>query len=106
LAGSEVLVKKKKGSQWAYVWEPVPGVRNEPLDCAVYAYAAAVFIGLQRFSPAHWEKLRQLVTVSDTTPAPIPEPDLNLPMPEPTKPRNSRQPKRRSGYLSGYGRGV
>jgi phage terminase large subunit GpA-like protein len=109
LAGSEVLVKKKKGAQWAYVWEPVPGVRNEPLDCAVYAYAAAIFVGLNRFNAAHWEKLRQLVSVSNplSTPEPTPEKDLNLPVPEPQRPRTTtRKTPRRSGYLSGYGRGV
>jgi phage terminase large subunit GpA-like protein len=106
LAGSEVLVKKKKSSQWVYVWEAVPGVRNEPLDCAVYAYAAAVFVGLNRFNAAQWEKLRALVTVTDATPEPTPEPDLNLPVPEPKKPRTGRKPKRRGGYLSGYGKGV
>jgi phage terminase large subunit GpA-like protein len=40
----------KKGSQ-----------RNEPLDCRVYAIAAAVMCGVDRFQEQHWRHLESLV---------------------------------------------
>lgn len=52
---SEIRVLKHRGGVAYYRWEKLPGVyRNEPLDCAVYAYCAAVMAGLER---ANWKKL-------------------------------------------------
>lgn len=97
LGGSEVQIKKKLGGSWRYVFEPVPGVRNEPLDCAVYAYAAAVFLGLPRFGPSHWQKLRKPLEVEQSAPS---EPE---PPPEPPKPKRQRKSRTRRNFLEGYG---
>lgn len=59
-AGSEVLLKKHRQGQPYYVWEPVPGVANEPLDTAVYAYCAAILAGITRMN---FEKIKQQLTV-------------------------------------------
>ena len=109
-AGSEIMVKKHKGTGYQYVWEPLPGVRNEGLDCSVYAYAAALHVGLER---ANWDKLRRSLTVTDPTKTPIAAPEKptesarELPpetLPDTPKltPRRQRTP--RNSFLNGYGR--
>lgn len=40
-----------------YVWVK-KYMRNEPLDCRVYARAAAFIIGMDRFTSAHWQAYR------------------------------------------------
>jgi len=40
-----------------YVWELKTGLRNEALDCAVYARAAVAIIGIDRWSDAQWKAL-------------------------------------------------
>jgi phage terminase large subunit GpA-like protein len=99
-AGSEIMVKKHKGSGYTYVWEPVSNVRNEGLDCAVYAYAAALHVGLERIN---WEKLRRSLTVADDPPAiaeskPTPEPTTEAP-PKSARPR--RQRPHRNSFIHG-----
>lgn len=42
-------------------WVKPNGRRNESLDCAVYAYAAACWLGIERFSDAHWDRLEARV---------------------------------------------
>jgi phage terminase large subunit GpA-like protein len=113
LAGSEVMVKKKKGGSWKYVWEPIPGVRNEPLDCAVYAYAAAVFIGIPRFKEGHWDRLRKPLATKVEANSEQKESSSEQTSPivdtsseqkeEQAKPKQRRQ-RPRSNYLSGYGK--
>ena len=51
---SEVMVTKHRYNQPYYVWEKLPGVDNEPLDCAIYALAAAYLAGVTR---VRWSKL-------------------------------------------------
>ncbi len=113
-AGSEVMVRKKQRATWRYSWEPVPGVRNEPLDCAVYAYAAADFCGLSRYNKSHWSKIRNQLTVAKPLqPGKNDDPisNRNVPesSPEPEPPKEKKQLQRRqraprrSGYLSRIG---
>lgn len=40
-------------------WHKPPGKRNEALDCAVYAYAVACFLGLQRLREPDWQRRAQ-----------------------------------------------
>ena len=40
-----------------YQWVKKSGDRNEPLDCRVYARAAAAVVGIDRFQDEHWTKL-------------------------------------------------
>lgn len=100
-AGSEIQVKKHRNGQPYFVWEKLDGVRNEPLDCAVYAFAAALQLGLTR---TNWDKLRRSLTVSDTIkPEPTPEPQPELPeeSPKPKLQRRQRQPRRNS-FINRY----
>ncbi len=46
------LVRGFKRYQWAKKYE-----RNEPLDCRVYARAAAAVVGIDRFEDKHWKLL-------------------------------------------------
>jgi phage terminase large subunit GpA-like protein len=39
------------------IWQKAPGSRNEPLDCRVYARAAAAIVGIDRMQPADWDAL-------------------------------------------------
>lgn len=52
------LVKGFRRYQWEKVYE-----RNEPLDCRVYARAAAALEGVDRFTDAKWDELEEAVTV-------------------------------------------
>ncbi|MDJ0594903.1 MAG: phage terminase large subunit family protein [Pleurocapsa sp. MO_226.B13] len=47
---SEVQVTKHRNGQPYMVWEKLAGVRNEPLDTAVYALAAAHLAGITRMN--------------------------------------------------------
>jgi phage terminase large subunit GpA-like protein len=40
-------------------WINPPGKRNEPLDCAVYAYAAACYLGIQSMREPGWKRREQ-----------------------------------------------
>lgn len=57
LTAEELVIKIVKGYK-KYEWVNMYG-RNEALDCRVYAMAAAIFCGLDRFKDAHWTKLEQ-----------------------------------------------
>ena len=53
---SEVQVTKHKNGYPCMVWEKLSGVRNEPLDTAVYALAAAHLAGLTRMNWSNIER--------------------------------------------------
>ena len=61
---SEVQVVKHRNGQPYHQWQKLPGIRNEPLDCSVYAYSAAVLAGITRIN---WENMRERLseTVED-----------------------------------------
>ena len=50
----------KKGHA-VHEWVKPPSARNEALDCAVYALAAAYWLGLHRFTPIHWQQLEAAI---------------------------------------------
>jgi phage terminase large subunit GpA-like protein len=59
---SEIQVKKHRAGQFYFAWEKLPGVHNnEPLDCALYALAAAHLAGLTRMN---WSTLEETLTPS------------------------------------------
>lgn len=96
-AGSEVQVKKHKNGRPYWIWEKLEQVANEPLDTAVYAFAAAVHAGLTRFN---WEKLRRSLTVSEEPePEPTPTPEA-APTPKPPK---RQRPRRPNSFINGFG---
>ncbi|HEY0915641.1 MAG TPA: terminase gpA endonuclease subunit [Solimonas sp.] len=58
-------------------WINPPGKRNEGLDCAIYAYAAACYLGIQNYREPGWARrelrfcpARDLFTPVDTYPSP------------------------------------
>lgn len=73
LASERRLKTKNRRGFWEYRWTLVPGRRNEVLDCAVYAYAAAVKRGWKALTPVQWS---QIAAARDCPPA---APDLFLP---------------------------
>ncbi len=74
-----------------YEWRKHPGARNEALDCECYAYAAALYAGVQR---ANWARLKEALNPLQKSLFPIappggtgvdkpaaPEPPENKPKP-------------------------
>lgn len=55
---AEHLVPRLIHGYRVYQWELTPGVRNEALDCRVYAMAAAESLGLSRMPKHAWERLK------------------------------------------------
>lgn len=86
-AGSEVQIQKHRNGRPYLAWEQVSGVRNEPLDTAVYAYAAASLAGVTRQS--NWAKIRKSLTVE---PVKIEEEIVTIP--DETKPTVEVKPRR------------
>ena len=60
LTAEKRIVKLISGSKkivhWVKVFE-----RNEPLDCRVYARAAAFVYGIDRFKDEHWKQLEEAI---------------------------------------------
>ncbi|MDI9240748.1 phage terminase large subunit family protein [Lysobacter sp. LF1] len=56
LTAEEVVPRLVRGFR-RYQWEKVYG-RNEALDCRVYARAAAALVGIDRWTAAQWDTLR------------------------------------------------
>lgn len=75
---SERLVGRYVKGRHKLEWVPVPGVRNEPLDGAVYALAAAHFRGVDRWKDGgEWSTWQQRLEPSGerkVKPPPKPEP--------------------------------
>lgn len=75
-------------------WINPPGKRNEALDCANYAYAAACYLGIQNYREPGWANRERryapanadLFSVLDTSPKPqvMPTPVLKADEPAPT----------------------
>jgi phage terminase large subunit GpA-like protein len=75
---SEQLVKKTVNGRTVYRWIKIHE-RNEPLDCRIYARAAAAMFGIDRFHPHDWDQLegkhevkKPVVKQPVATPAPAP----------------------------------
>ena len=86
LTAEEQVIKTVKGYQ-RYEWKKVYD-RNEPLDCRIYARAAAVIIGLDRFSQ---ENLRAMVA------RPIPK-QKSKPNEENLSPNSEEKRRRKSSF--------
>ncbi len=64
---AERLVTRYMKGRPVLEWVLPPGKRNEGLDCAVYALAAALWAGVDRWSDADWQRREEAVQ------APIPQ---------------------------------
>ena len=73
-------------------WIKPPGRRNEALDCYVYALAAAVWAGIERFTEKQWRQLEAHAMPEQEKPeakqAPAKQP---IPQPEPQNPVEIRR---------------
>lgn len=58
---AERLVTKYVKGQPRMEWIKPNGRRNEALDCAVYAYAAAIWAGIERFTEIQWQRLEDRI---------------------------------------------
>ncbi|HKW84879.1 MAG TPA: terminase gpA endonuclease subunit, partial [Burkholderiaceae bacterium] len=68
-------------------WIKPPGRRNEALDCAVYALAAAHFVGVDRWKDADWAKWEaRMPSVRRTENVSVPPPSRPASSPPPTLP--------------------
>lgn len=55
---AELLIPvQRRGGRVDYEWRKPRGQRNEVLDLAVYSYAAAIALGMDRMTPEQWKKL-------------------------------------------------
>jgi len=92
---SERLVTRYIKGRARLQWVKPAGKRNEALDCAVYALAAAHFVGIDRWREGDWAKWEKRVAVKvEATPAPADEPV------KPTPPAQRRR-MRKVGRLAG-----
>ncbi len=57
----EIRLKTLSNGSVKYEFYCPHGVRNEPLDCRVYARAAATSQMIDHFTPRHWERLRSIM---------------------------------------------
>ena len=62
---AERLVTKFQAGRQRLEWVKPAGRRNEALDCAVYALAAAIFAGIDRWKEGDWEKWQSRVEARD-----------------------------------------
>jgi phage terminase large subunit GpA-like protein len=69
---AERLITKYVRGFGTLQWELQRGRRNEALDCAVYAYAAAVHLGMHRMRPADWARCREQLHAAQGGQAPLP----------------------------------
>lgn len=58
LTAEELVLSTNKQGRVVETWKK-KYERNEPLDCRVYARAAAHIVGMDSFSPAHWQIMRE-----------------------------------------------
>lgn len=84
-------------------WFKPPGKRNEALDCAVYAYAAACYLGIQTMREPGWARREERIAprAPDLFSAPVQPaaPESLISPPQPLPPA-SRQPVRPSSIAS------
>ena len=58
---AERLVTKYVKGHARMEWVKPNGRRNEALDCAVYAYAAAIWAGIERYTEIQWQRLEDRI---------------------------------------------
>lgn len=82
---AERLSTRYVGGRPRLEWIKPAGRRNEALDCAVYAYAAAIWCGVERYTEAQWRQLER--SIAPATPAALAAPTS----PEPAPPATAAQ---------------
>lgn len=86
LTAEQLVTKMIKGypkREWQKLRE-----RNEALDCRIYARAAAIALGMDRWNEARWDALtKQLIPVNECPTAPVSESPITN---TPNRPRVTR----------------
>lgn len=100
LTAEQQVKERIKGGFFRHVWQILPGRRNEALDCAVYAHAAAHVMGLPRWKDAQWAAAEEQIGMTASVPRARPEPKLPAPAVVADQPEPKRQ-ARRNGWLGG-----
>jgi len=104
LCAEQMIPRTVRGLR-RYVWEKSLHERNEVLDCNVYALAAAMMLGLHRWTPERWREARGALGSRPPAPRRVGPPDPERPAPQDRGPTGGPAAPR-GGYLSGYrGRG-
>jgi len=70
LTAEQLITHKTRGGFVRLDWEAIPGRVNDPLDCRVYARAAAAVLGLDRFQESDWATLERAVGQVPAPPTP------------------------------------
>lgn len=60
---AEKLTRRYRKGFAIYEWTKSSASRNEGTDCTVYAYAAALKLGIHRYSNAKWDSLEEKLTL-------------------------------------------
>jgi hypothetical protein len=84
------MPKRDKG-QTSYHWDLPRGVRDEAGDCTRYAYAALQILSRRYHRATMWDQIERQLRPA----APAPEP-------EPPHPLESKQPRRRGGFVTNW----
>lgn len=78
LCSEQIVVRIIRGVR-RYIWEKIQD-RNEALDMRIYARAAAIRLGVDRWSDADWESIRRELMPAADRPS---DPSRRRPAPEP-----------------------
>ena len=95
LCAEQLVTKRDRNGFPVREWQQLRE-RNEALDCAVYARAAAASCGLDRFEPRHWRELERTLGLSPPPEAPA----VPLPPPQPTAEPNADKATPRGGLVA------
>jgi len=85
---AERLVTKYIKGHAKLEWLKPPGRRNEALDCAVYALAAAHFVGIDRWKEGDWSKWESRIATVQRKPE-VPGNPASIAQAPPSIPRNA-----------------
>lgn len=98
---AEALIQRTEKGITRMVWVQLQD-RNEGLDTAVYARAAAEYYGISRFKEKNWLELEAAYPLSARKPRaiPVPSTEAKAPNPPAPAPRPQRPQRRRGGYLN------
>jgi phage terminase large subunit GpA-like protein len=74
LVAEQLVMIKMRNGHFRREWQQLRD-RNERLDLAVYARAIAISLGVDRWTDAHWNKLREIVSEAPkASKKPVPKP--------------------------------
>jgi phage terminase large subunit GpA-like protein len=100
LTSEQVMIQLDRRGFQKRVWTKTAGVRNEPLDCRVYARAAAAIVGIDRFRDREWEALRAQLgrpATKRSAPRPASAPVEQVAAPQQSTP-SAKPARRRSSF--------